>query len=60
MAWWASVAVMLSTAGDEAFFMLTMVPETALKIFAITMFLGILGGFLADKFAEYLYVFSSD
>ena len=49
----ALVAVMLSTAGDEAFVMLTMVPETALKIFAITMFLGILGGFLADKFAEY-------
>jgi hypothetical protein len=30
-----------------------MVPGTALRIFAITIFLGILGGFLADKFAEY-------
>lgn len=36
-------AVMLSTAGDEAFVMLAMAPEAALKIFAITIFLGIFG-----------------
>jgi hypothetical protein len=45
----ALVAVMLSTAGDEALFMLTMFPETALLIFAICIVVGIVGGFLADK-----------
>ena len=50
----ALTAVMLSTAGDEAFIMLAMVPEAALKIFAITIFLGIVGGFLADKAVERL------
>jgi len=45
----ALTAVMLSTAGDEAFVMLAMAPEAALKIFAITTVLGIVGGFLADK-----------
>lgn len=45
----ALTAVMLSTAGDEAFIMLAMAPEAALKIFTITIVLGIIGGFLADK-----------
>jgi hypothetical protein len=45
----ALTAVMLSTAGDEAFVMLAMAPEAALKVFAITIVLGIIGGFLADK-----------
>lgn len=44
----ALTAVMLSTAGDEAFIMLAMAPEAAVKIFAITIILGIIGGFLAD------------
>jgi len=44
-------AVMLSTAGDEAFIMLAMIPETALLIFVICIPLGIVGGFLADKIA---------
>ena len=48
----ALTAVMLSTAGDEAFIMLTMIPETALLIFAICAILGILGGFFADKIAK--------
>jgi len=48
----ALAAVMLSTAGDEAFVMLTMIPETALLIFAISVILGIVGGFLADKIAK--------
>jgi hypothetical protein len=48
----ALTAVMLSTAGDEAFIMLTMIPETALLIFAICVILGILGGFFADKIAK--------
>jgi hypothetical protein len=52
----ALTSVMLSTAGDEAFIMLAMVPEAALKIFAITILLGILGGFLADKTVEHLKI----
>jgi hypothetical protein len=48
----ALAAVMLSTAGDEAFVMLTMIPETALLIFAISVILGIVGGFFADKIAK--------
>ncbi len=45
----ALVAVMLSTAGDEAFVMLAMIPGPALIIFALCALLGILGGFIADK-----------
>ncbi len=52
----ALTAVMLSTAGDEAFIMLAMVPEAALKIFFITILLGIIGGFLADKTVKRLKV----
>jgi len=48
----ALTAVMLSTAGDEAFIMLAMIPEKALLIFAICAMLGILGGFLADKIVK--------
>ena len=48
----ALVAVMLSTAGDEAFIMLTMIPDAALLIFFICIILGVVGGFLADRFAK--------
>ena len=48
----ALTAVMLSTAGDEAFIMLAMIPETALLIFAICAILGIVGGSLTDKIAK--------
>jgi hypothetical protein len=48
----ALVAVMLSTAGDEAFIMLTMIPETALIIFALCIALGVIGGILADKISR--------
>ncbi len=48
----ALAAVMLSTAGDEAFIMLAMIPETALLIFFICFVLGIVGGFLAEKIAK--------
>ena len=48
----ALTAVMLSTAGDEAFIMLTMFPKTALLIFAICAIFGIVGGFFADKIAK--------
>ena len=45
----ALTSVMLSTAGDEAFIMLAIAPEAALLIFAISIILGIIGGFFADK-----------
>ncbi|MCW4021207.1 MAG: arsenic efflux protein [Candidatus Bathyarchaeota archaeon] len=45
-------AVMLATAGDDAFMMLTVIPDKALLIFAVCAFLGIVGGFLADKIAS--------
>jgi len=48
----ALAAVMLATAGDEAFVMLAMIPETALLIFGTCMVFGIAGGFLADKIAK--------
>ena len=50
----ALVAVMLSTAGDEAFVMLAMIPENSVLIFAISALVVIVGGFLADKIAELL------
>lgn len=45
----ALTAVMLSTAGDEAYIMLATIPGSALVIFAICALLGVLGGLLADK-----------
>lgn len=48
----ALVAVMLSTAGDEAFVMLAMIPKTALSIFAICAALGVIGGFVAEGIAR--------
>jgi hypothetical protein len=56
----ALTSVMLSTAGDEAFIMLAMVPEASLKIFAITIVLGILGGFLADIVIKRLKIKTCD
>jgi hypothetical protein len=48
----ALTAVMLSTAGDEAYVMLTMIPGSALIIFAICAVLGVVGGFLTDKIVK--------
>jgi len=48
----ALTAVMLSTAGDEAFVMLALIPEVALPIFSICAVLGIAGGFIADKVSK--------
>jgi len=48
----ALAAVMIATAGDEAFVMLAMMPRTALLIFAICLVLGIIAGFLADWVAR--------
>ena len=55
----ALTAVMLSTAGDEAFIMLTMAPKAALAIFAINTVLGIIGGYLSNKIFERLRIDTS-
>jgi hypothetical protein len=52
----ALVAVMLSTAGDEAFIMLAMIPDDTFKIIAATAVLGIVGGLLAEKVANLLHL----
>jgi len=44
----ALAAVMLATAGDEAFVMLTTIPRTAVWIFGLCFLVGIVGGALAD------------
>jgi hypothetical protein len=50
----ALVAVMLSTAGDEAFVMLSMIPEEALLIFVLCAIFGLIGGFTADRVVKWL------
>ena len=48
----ALTAVMLSTAGDEAFIMLAIIPKTALIIFAICAAFGIIGGYIVERIAS--------
>jgi len=43
----ALAAVMLATAGDEAFVMLALIPRTAVLIFALCFAVGVLGGVIA-------------
>jgi hypothetical protein len=50
----ALAAVMLSTAGDEAFIMLAMIPEEAVLIFGICAIVGVIGGLFADRIAKLL------
>ena len=52
----ALTAVMLSTAGDEAFVMLAMIPDKTLTILLATTILGILGGLLAEKASKLLHL----
>lgn len=52
----ALTAVMLSTAGDEAFIMLALIPDATLKIIMATIFLGIIGGLMAEKITSYLHL----
>jgi len=52
----ALTAVMLSTAGDEAFIMLALIPDDTLKIIMATAALGIVGGLIAEKIAGYLHL----
>jgi hypothetical protein len=48
----ALVSVMLATAGDEAFVMLPLIPRETVLISAVCFFLGIIGGFSADRIIE--------
>jgi len=47
-------AVMLATAGDEAFVMLAVIPQTAFLIFALCFLVGVAGGYGADWLARRL------
>ncbi len=44
----AVVAAMVATSGDESFVMLSMIPETALRIFVLLLGIGLLAGVLTD------------
>jgi hypothetical protein len=46
----AIVAAMIATSGDEAFVMLAMFPKTAIILTVIIFIVGIIAGFLTDKF----------
>ena len=46
----AIVAAMIATSGDEAFVMLAMFPKTAFLLMIIIFIIGIIAGFLTDKF----------
>jgi len=46
----AIVAAMIATSGDEAFVMLAMFPKTAILLTIIIFIVGIIAGFLTDKF----------
>ena len=48
----AIVAAMIATSGDEAFLMLATIPQTAILITAILFVVGIVSGFLIDKFVD--------
>ncbi|MBN2600879.1 MAG: arsenic efflux protein [Candidatus Marinimicrobia bacterium] len=48
----ALVATMIATSGDEAFVMLAMFPGKALLLIALTFLIGIVSGFLTDKFIK--------
>ncbi len=52
MSFGALVATMIATSGDEAFVMLAMFPGKALLLIALTFLIGIVSGFLTDKFIK--------
>lgn len=45
----ALVAAMIATSGDEAFVMLSLIPEQSPFIFIILLFLGLTAGYITDK-----------
>jgi len=48
----ALVSVMLSTAGDEAFVMIPLIPRETLLILAASFAVGVVGGYFTDKIME--------
>lgn len=52
----AIAAGMIATSGDEAFVMIAMFPKEALMLFALLFVLGIIGGWIADKFASFFHI----
>jgi len=48
----AIVATMIATSGDEAFVMLALFPDTAILITVILMIVGVIAGYLTDKFVS--------
>ncbi|MBU0581420.1 MAG: putative manganese transporter [Candidatus Margulisbacteria bacterium] len=46
----AIVAAMIATSGDEAFVMLAMFPKTAILLTIIILIVGIIAGYITDKF----------
>ncbi len=46
----AIVAAMIATSGDEAFVMLAMFPKTAILLMIIILIIGVIAGFITDKF----------
>lgn len=48
----AVVTAMIATSGDEAFIMLAMFPQKAILIMAIIFVIGIIAGFITDKFVS--------
>ncbi len=51
----AVVTAMIATSGDEAFVMLAMFPQKAILLTAIIFVIGIIAGFITDKFVSQKY-----
>jgi len=49
----AVVAAMIATSGDEAFVMFAMIPDKALLLTGIIFIVGIIAGYLTDKFFKF-------
>lgn len=49
----AIVTTMIATSGDEAFVMFAMIPEKAMIILVILILIGIIAGYLTDRFGKY-------
>ena len=48
----ALVAMMIVSTGDEAFIMLTLIPKTAVILFAVLLCIGIIAGLIIDRFSK--------
>lgn len=55
MSFGALVGMLIASSGDEAFTMLAMFPEDALKLFAILFALAVVAGFVTDAVYDYMH-----